>query len=244
MTLYESRVKAELEVWKQRMRKAPSFSSQLAKRLQTRINKAIPERIHQAITTAIRQMIRGVFFGAEYTTRPPVRPESLESCELKVLERIRFYRNTAAAEGALTGAGGILLGLADFPLWLTLKMKMLFEIAALYGFDTSRYQERVYMLHIFELCFSSPIHRNKIFEIFADWQNHEKTLPSDINDFDWRSFQQEYRDYIDIAKLLQLIPGIGAAVGALVNHRLTTKLGETAMNAYRMRWEDLRRLKS
>ena len=87
MTLYESRVKAELEVWKQRMRKAPSFSSQLAKRLQTRINKAIPERIHQAITTAIRQMIRGVFFGAEYTTRPPVRPESLESCELKVLER-------------------------------------------------------------------------------------------------------------------------------------------------------------
>jgi hypothetical protein len=121
-------------------------------------------------------------------------------------------------------------------------MKMLFEIAALYGFDTSRYQERVYMLHIFELCFSSPIHRNKVFEVLADWKNHEKSLPPDINDFDWRSFQQEYRDYIDIAKLLQLVPGIGAAVGALVNHRLTTKLGETAMNAYRMRWEDLKRL--
>jgi hypothetical protein len=242
MTLYESRVRAELEIWKQRMRKPPSFSSQLAKRLQTRINKAIPEKIHQAITAAIRQMTRGVFFGAEYTTRPPVRPESLESCETKVLERIKFYRNTAAAEGALTGAGGILLGLADFPLWLTLKMKMLFEIAALYGFDTSRYQERVYMLHIFELCFSSPVHRNKVFEVLADWKNHEKTLPPDINDFDWRNFQQEYRDYIDIAKLLHLVPGIGAAVGALVNHRLTTNLGETAMNAYRMRWEELKRL--
>jgi uncharacterized protein (DUF697 family) len=155
-----------------------------------------------------------------------------------VLRRIRFYRNTAAAEGAITGAGGILLGLADFPLWLSLKMKMLFEIASLYGYDTSRYQERVYMLHIFELCFSSAVHRNKIYSIIARWPEYERHLPPDINDFDWRNFQQEYRDYIDIAKLLQLIPGIGAAVGAYVNHRLTMRLGRTAMNAYRMRWMD------
>lgn len=246
MTLYESRTQAELEVWKQRMRKGPSFSSQLAKRLQIRINRVIPEKIHRALTEAIKQMTRGVFFGAGFTTPSPVKPESLESCETRVLQRIKFYRNTAAAEGAITGAGGILLGLADFPLWLTLKMKMLFEIAALYGFDTSRYQERVYMLHIFELCFSSPDHRNKVFEILENWEEHQKSLPIDINEFDWRSFQQEYRDYIDIAKLLQLIPGIGAAVGALVNHRLTTRLGKTAMNAYRMRWarEEIKRLKS
>ena len=236
MTLYESRIAAEMAVWQQRMQKAPSFSSQLAKRLQNRLNRAIPERIHQAITLAIKQMTRGVFFGAGFTTRPPVTPESLESCESRVIERVRFYRNTAAAEGAITGAGGILLGLADFPIWLSLKMKMLFEIAALYGYDTSRYQERVYMLHIFELCFSSPIHRNKVYAILADWTDHEKTLPTNINDFNWRSFQQEYRDFIDIAKLLQLVPGIGAAVGAVVNHRLTMKLGKTAMNAYRMRW--------
>ena len=244
MTLYESHIMAELEVWKRRMQSAPSFTSVLAKRLQNRINRAIPEKIHVAITSAIRQMTRAVFFGAGFTTRPPVSPESLQSCELKVLERIKFYRNTAAAEGALTGAGGILLGLADFPLWLTLKMKMLFEIAALYGHDTTRYQERVYMLHIFELCFSSPLHRSKVFSILANWENHEKTLPRDINDFDWRSFQQEYRDYIDIAKLLQLVPGIGAAVGAVVNHRLTMKLGKTAMNAYRMRWSGLKALEA
>lgn len=244
MTLYETQIHSELELWKQRMRKPPSFSSQLAKRLQNRINRAIPEKIHQAITLAIKQMTRAVFFGAGFTTRSPVKPESLESCEAKVSERIKVYRNTAAAEGAITGAGGILLGLADFPIWLTLKMKMLFEIAALYGYDTSRYQERVYMLHIFELCFSSPVHRNKIFEILARWDEHEKTLPQDMNDFDWRSFQQEYRDYIDIAKLLQLVPGIGAAVGAVVNHRLTVKLGKTAMNAYRMRWSPLKALKS
>lgn len=235
MTLYETQVHAELELWKLRMTKSPSFSAMLAKRLQNRINRAIPEKIHQAITLAIRQMTRAVLFGAGFTTRTPVRPETLHTCERKVLEKIKFYRNTAAAEGAITGAGGILLGLADFPLWLSLKMKMLFEVASVYGYDTSRYQERVYMLHIFELSFSSPIHRKKVFEVLARWDDYEKTLPADIKDFDWRSFQQEYRDYIDIAKLLQLVPGIGAAVGAVVNHRLTMKLGKTAMNAYRMR---------
>lgn len=242
MTLYESRTLAELEVWKSEMRASPSFSGLLAKRFQNRINRAIPEKIHQAITAAIKQMTRAVFFGAGFMTRPPVKPESLERCERKVLERIAFYRNTAAAEGAITGAGGILLGFADFPIWLTLKMKMLFEIAALYGYDTGRYQERVYMLHIFELCFSSAVHRTHVFALLENWDEHEKTLPPDIRDFNWRSFQQEYRDYIDIAKLLQLIPGIGAAVGAWVNHRLTTKLGRTAMNAYRMRWTAMRQI--
>jgi len=240
MTLYDTQAKAELDLWKQAMRKEPSFSSMLAKRLQNRINRAIPEKIHVAITAAIKQMTRGVLFGAGFTTRPPVKPESLESCENKVREKIRLYRNTAAAEGALTGAGGILLGLADFPLWLTLKMKMLFEIAALYGYDTSQYQERVYILHIFELCFSSPLHRNKVFRVLERWDEHIKTLPADMHDFDWRSFQQEYRDYIDVAKLLQLVPGIGAAVGAFVNHRLTMKLGKTAIHAYRMRIPDMK----
>jgi len=56
-----------------------------------------------------------------------------------------------------------------------------------------------------------------------------------MQEFDWRNFQQEYRDYIDLAKLLQLVPGIGAVVGAYVNHKLTEKLGEFAMQAYRMR---------
>ncbi len=61
------------------------------------------------------------------------------------------------------------------------------------------------------------------------------TLPQDINDFDWRSFQQEYRDHIDLAKMAQLIPGIGAVVGLIVNYRMLRRLGDTAMNAYRMR---------
>ena len=70
----------------------------------------------------------------------------------------------------------------------------------------------------------------------TDWKKTKvELLPDDINQFEWRSFQQEYRDYIDLAKLAQMIPVIGAAVGLVVNYRLIKKLAHTAMNAYRMR---------
>jgi len=69
-----------------------------------------------------------------------------------------------------------------------------------------------------------------------NWEEQSKLLPEDIHQFDWRILQQEYRDYIDLAKMAQLVPIIGAPVGAVVNYRLIKKLGRTAMNAYRMRW--------
>lgn len=134
-------------------------------------------------------------------------------------------------EGAGTGAGGILLGLADFPLLLSIKMKFLFEAAAIYGFNTKEFEERLFILHIFQLAFSSDdIRRGTLAEI-ENWDARKQELV----EMDWRKFQQEYRDYIDLVKMFQLVPGIGAFVGAYANNNLLKHLGETAMNAYRLR---------
>ncbi|QEC51046.1 EcsC family protein [Anseongella ginsenosidimutans] len=235
MNTYEEQALRQLGKWQADMQAHPSFTSKVSGNIQGRINRAIPEKVHEVITTSIRQMTRAVFYGAGFANPKPLKNASLRVREHRVQGRIRFYRNAATAEGALTGAGGILLGLADFPLWLALKMKLLFEISALYGFDVSDYRERLYMLHIFQLTFSNQQQRNKVYATLADWEGYLQSLPQDINAFDWRSFQQDYRDYIDIAKLIQLIPGIGAVAGAYVNHRLTEKLGDYAMNAYRLR---------
>lgn len=232
---YNQQAREELVRWQKRMQQKPSFLNRLSKRTQNRINRVIPEKIHTAITSGIKQMTRALIFGVGLSTPHPVTDMSLADRENKVRDIIRAHRNTATAEGAITGAGGLLLGLADFPIWLGIKMKMLFEIAAAYGIDTRDYKERIYLLHIFQLTFSSQQHRNRIYSQLVSWKDDVFLLPADIHQFDWRSFQQEYRDYIDIAKLLQLVPGIGAVVGAYVNHRLTEKLGKYAMNAYRMR---------
>lgn len=236
---YEKTAAQELKAWKKSVQRKQPLLGMLARQLQTRINRVIPEKVHEAITTAIKQMTRAVFAGAEFTTPKVLESGSLKEREEKVNSRIKFYSRTAAAEGAVTGAGGILLGLADFPLWLTVKMKMLFEIAGLYGYDVKDFRERIYLLFIFELTFSKQGRRREIYAILKDWENYAKDLPDDINKFDWRTFQQEYRDYIDLAKLLQLVPGIGAPIGAVVNLRLTNKLGSMAKNAYRLRLPDL-----
>jgi hypothetical protein len=231
MTDYEKIAARELKEWKRKMQGKQPLLGMISRQLQTRINRAIPDKVHKAITAAIKHMTRAVFGGAGFINPPPLQSGSLQQREEKIDSQIKWYARTAAAEGAATGAAGILLGLADFPLWLTLKMKMLFEIAALYGYDVKDVRERIYMLYIFELTFSNQGRRREIYNILKNWSTHDV----DMNSFDWRTFQQEYRDYIDIAKMLQLVPGIGAGVGAVVNLRLTNKLGRMAKNAYRMR---------
>lgn len=243
MNDYNVKVLREVTLWQRQMIQKPSYFNRLSKRWQDKINSYIPEKVHQAITSAIKQMFRVVLFGSKITTADPRTEGDLELREAVVMEKIKFYKHTAAAEGGITGAGGILLGLADFPLLMGIKIKLLFEIASVYGFNTDDYKERLYLLYIFQLTFSSHEKRTEVFLKLEDWANYSSQLPDDIHQFDWRSFQQEYRDYIDLAKMAQLIPVIGAPVGAVVNYRLITRLGKTAINAYRIRWHKLHQIK-
>lgn len=235
MDHYLQQVSTELRAWQKKMLRRPSFFNTLSKKMQTKVNSWIPEKVHKAITVTLKQMIRGVLFGARHTTADSLRNVSLQAREELVLKKINVYRKTAAIEGGITGAGGLLMGLADFPILIGIKIKLLFDIASLYGFDGDDYKERVYILHIFELAFSSHEHRKNVYLKMTGWDEKSKNLPGNINEFDWRNFQQEYRDYIDLAKMAQLIPLIGAPVGIVVNHSLIKKLGITAMNSYRMR---------
>ncbi|WPP53655.1 EcsC family protein [Catalinimonas niigatensis] len=235
---------AELVIWEERMQKGPNLIDKLSKEIQHKINTIIPEKFHQAVTLAIKQMVRSILFGSEFTTKKPLTGLSFQEREVKAQRCINIYNKLAATEGGITGAGGFLMAMADFPLFLSLKMKMLYEIAAIYGFDVRDYRERLYLLRIFQLAFSSQQQRNVVFEQLRNWEVYSKSLPNDIHAFDWRAFQLEYRDYLDLAKLAQMIPGIGAAVGVVVNYRLTNHLGKTAMNAYRMRWKGSRRVET
>lgn len=236
MTAYDTQALDELRRWQHEMQRAPGLWNRATSGVQRKINSYIPEKVHASVTAVIKQMTRAVLEGSNFTASAPLREGSLEDRETRVRTTVDRYRKTAAVEGGITGAGGFLLGLADFPLLLSIKLKMLFEIAALYGFSGEDYRERLYLLHIFQLAFSSDAHRADVYRKMQHWHEQSATLPGSIDDFDWRRFQQEYRDYIDLAKLAQLVPVIGAPVGVIVNNSLLKKLGVTAMNAYRMRW--------
>ncbi len=217
------------------MRKKPSIGENVSKEIQNKFNGILPEKYHEIVTAAIKNMTKAVLFGSKYITKAPYKYKTLQEREELVAQKTKIYKTTAMIEGVGTGFGGIILGLTDIPLLMSIKIKFLYDIAAIYGFDVDDYKERIYILNIFQLAFSSKRNVNKLFEKMENWEEYLKTLPEDINSFDWRSFQLEYRDYIDLAKLLQMLPGVGAIVGAYVNSKLIDKLSETAIGAYRMR---------
>ncbi|HEX7116541.1 MAG TPA: EcsC family protein [Steroidobacter sp.] len=240
---YEARALEEMRCWQREMTAPPRFWNQAARALQRRVNRVIPERVHEAITSVIKQMTRAVLAGSSFTAPAPRESGTLAEREQAITTRIDRYCRAAALEGGITGAGGLFLGLADFPLLLGIKLKLLFDIAALYGHSGADFRERVYILYVFQLAFSSDAHRTDIYCKITDWEARAAQLPDSIDELDWRAFQQEYRDYIDFAKLAQLVPVIGAPVGVIVNNRLVKKLGYMAMNAYRMRWFEREGLK-
>ncbi|NRD78368.1 EcsC family protein [Bacillus sp. BRMEA1] len=232
MNEYELKVYDEVETWKRRMMGRSGMLKRLSKKTQGKVNEWIPEKVHELMTNSIKAMVKATLFGSQITTsHNDLRGITLEEKDATVRKKITSFQKTAMVEGAGTGAGGLLLGFADFPLLLSIKMKFLFETAEIYGFHTKEYEERLFILHVFQLAFSSDEIRKQTLSEIENWEDRKQ----DLMEMDWRKFQQEYRDYLDLAKMFQLVPGIGAFVGAYANHNLLKTLGETAMNAYRLR---------
>ena len=113
---YEMYTSKELKAWQKKMLRRPSLFAKLSKRIQAKINNRIPEKVHEAITVAIKHMVRAVLLGSKVTTSAPLINASLQQREEAVRKKINIYRKTASVEGGITGAGGILLGLANFPI--------------------------------------------------------------------------------------------------------------------------------
>lgn len=225
----------DILAWRDEILRPPGPLNGLARATQQRINRMIPEKVHAAITTAIEGMTRGMLTGSDFMTGAPQIGLTLDERRARAAKAIDGWKKTAAVEGGVTGAGGFLAAAADFPLLMSFKIKLLFEIAAIFGHDGRALSERLFILHIFELAFSDAEHRARVMEAMQDW--NAKAHPAHLDDFDWRAFQQQYRDHIDLAKLAQFLPVVGAPLGAIVNWRLVERLGHTAVMAYRMRAE-------
>ncbi|MFD1739124.1 EcsC family protein [Bacillus salitolerans] len=230
--VYEKEALQETMIWFKKLQKKENILKRVSKTAQTSIQKLIPEKVHVMMTDSIKQMVEVTLTTNEYIPSKQFNPTlPLKEMETIVFERQKYFQRLAAVEGAGTGAGGIFLGMADFPLLLAIKMRFLFEIGSIYGFQTKNYDERLFILNIFQLAFSSEAQKESLVERIKGWDEKEQHREQ----IDWRIWQQDYRDYIDLVKLFQLVPGIGAAVGAVANYQLLTHLGETAKHCYRIR---------
>lgn len=237
---YEDRVRVDLDRWVRRLLKPPGLLERTSKVLQTKVNdKIIPKKVHTVITATVKGLVKSVVFGLDFIPKsPPLDRIPLQERDQLAEILLAKYRKIAAAEGAGTGAGGFTLAIADFPALIAIKMKFLFELAHIYGFSTNDYRERLFLLYIFQLAFSSQEKRLELYKVILNWEKNLSSWPVEegqLQQIDWEQFQREYRDTIDFRKTLQLIPGFGAVVGAWANYGLLDELGTVGMNCYRLR---------
>lgn len=231
----ETTVRAEVEAWRARVLKRPGLWDRATRGTQDRINRIIPERVHAVVTAGVEAMTKGILTGSDLLRPRPVAQGSLAAREEKARMIIKSYRTTAGVEGGVAGAGGFLLAAADFPALMAIKVRMLGDVVGAYGWGGGSTRERLFVLSIFHLAFASARRRPEALAELEAWIAGVDQ-PEAVADYDWRTFQIEYRDHIDLAKMAQLIPVVGAPIGAVVNWRLVDRLGATAMMACRMRW--------
>ena len=230
INLYEKTIKKELSVWEKSMLKPPGLVGKTSKSMQTKMQSLIPKKVQDFITVSIQKMMEMIMNGSSLLTKTEMAYNiSLGESDYLIEQTFKVYDKVAIAQGFGFGMGGFLLGLADFPTLLSIKVKFLYDCAKCYGFDVNNESEKLFMLYIFQLAFCSDQRRLELFPIMKSWDD---TRPKEV---DWELFQIEYRDYIDIAKLLQLLPVVGSIAGGTANHGLLKKLKTTAMNCYRLR---------
>ena len=227
---------AALQAWLKVEMKNANFLDRTADRIQKVFQNLMPSQINAAITKGMEGFTRVVMSGSGIMLPKTEGDVSIEDAEALAEKAIQNYVHMGMISGAGTSAGGILTGLLDLPLLMSFKIKLIFEIGSHYGYDLKDPRERYYALLIFSEAFSSPVRKKEHLQALIEFESKRETLKEPLEKIDWKGFQQEYRDYIDLAKLLQFIPGIGIVIGAGVNRQLMLQLGKTATKAYELRY--------
>lgn len=176
----------------------------------------------------------------EYELNNDAIDKKLSKKHVKRLDkRAKHSKGLNAAFSILEGGAlGILgIGLPDIPLFISVIMKNIYEIALSYGYDYKKEEEKAYILLI--ICGAmTEGQRQKEFNEKIDRVGNHIQLYNDT-EIDLKE-QMEVTarvlsDAMLTAKFIQGIPIVGA-VGGIVNYKIIQKIGKYATLKYKRRY--------
>lgn len=175
----------------------------------------------------------------------------LEAADERARQAVNRHIAYAAGEGGVTGAAGFAGLAADVPALFAILLRQMQEIATCYGYDAASPAEREYMLYVLRAGFASNVKVKMEFIVSLKQFEHVllrvawKKLGEDYaaKHFSKTSVlaaMQQFTKSIGIQltkrKALQMIPLVGAVVGASLNGTLAHDVGKAAYMSYRRRW--------
>jgi hypothetical protein len=138
-------------------------------------------------------------------------------------------------EGSVLGALGI--GLPDIPLFLSVVIKNIYEVALSYGYQYDTEQERTYILLLIASAISKGDRQKELDQQLDNLSTDiDHNIPIDINlDTQMKITAEVLSDALLTAKFVQGIPIIGA-VGGLVNFNILNRVSSYARIKYKKRY--------
>ena len=127
-----------------------------------------------ALEKGIRGFLHGINLLSWHKTSPTLsETDTLEELAEEAEKIIQRYKKLAMVEGAGTGFGGFVLSAVDFPLLISIKLKLLQELAHLFGYPIKSLEERIYILKVLQFQFSGKQFRWHIWLELKNWSNRE-----------------------------------------------------------------------
>jgi EcsC protein family len=157
----------------------------------------------------------------------------------------------AVAEGAGAGAGGLPGLAADIPALFTLVIRLIQQVSVCYGYDPTKPEERDYVIHILRTGSAGDIKTKLEALMFlkqletillkVSWKKMTADLAAkQISQLSLLAAVRQFAKSLGInltkRKALQMVPIIGAIVGASFNGIYANDIGRTAYMSYRRRW--------
>ncbi|MGB8455660.1 MAG: EcsC family protein [Anaerocolumna sp.] len=220
-----------------------------------KIQEKIPDQLNSTLETAFYKGFR-LFFekGNKYIEKTYSKDskqfefeindyaigKKLNNKSIKMLDKPSNYSNVintsfSVLEGSVLGVLGI--GLPDIPLFISLIIKTINEVALSYGFDYNATNEKAYILLLIRgalLKADQQKEVNKEIDSFADKIDQQLTCDPDLEEH-MKLTSKVLSDTLLTAKFIQGIPLVGA-VGGIVNYNVIQKIGRYSKLKYKKRY--------
>jgi len=257
MSEYENKQVELIKDWEQQV---PGVVSKgvglLAKPAAWLVQKVVPQSAIKAALNAANSAGKkladesDILRDGNVTTIEALRKLSLETSDRLANEVHNWAIGMATAEGGAAGVTGVAGIAVDVPAVLTLALRTIHKIGLCYGYRADTKEEQDFVLSILSAAGSNS-QKEKTQALLA-----LKTIEVVVQKQTWkeierRAAQSAGKEFGIIAiknlckqlginltkrKALQVIPGVGAAVGAAVNADFLRDVGYAARRVYQKRW--------
>jgi hypothetical protein len=260
---YTENARQEIIEWEAQ---GPGFLGQVGDFVLWPVQKAaealVPEGVQEAVNKAIVSGLRGL----SKTSRALVdvsevrsrlvdlrqsEGQMLRGSDLAAQHYWNWHIAYAAAEGGATGGAGIFGLAADIPGLFTISIRLIQQIATCYDYDISEDMEQEYGLQVLrtgstgdmkaKLEFLIGLKEVEQILLNVAWKNMNEALARrELSKHAalaaLRQFAKSLGVQITKRKALQMVPVVGALIGASFNASFVNDVGRAAYMNYRRRW--------